>query len=471
MTRGSLKGDDVYTVGDGCNDIQTCIDAQKAFNVKGKSPFLCSECYTGWLTHWSEGGANTSSSAPHVTSILAVNGSVSLYMVCGFAILSPSPRHPCVMMLTIRLSARPSIPKAHGGTNFGFWSGANGNGGSSYQPHETSYDYSSPIAEDGSHGYHAGQDKFIAMRDALASDLDALPDEPAFLPRLSFGAVDVVQRTDLFDNIDTLAPDGPASSGDMYPPFAESVGCHYGFVLYTHVLTHTVTNASVSFGEIKDRAQVFVNSAFQGTSYRVRPQTVSINGISGDTLQVLVENMGRINFGHGMDDTRKGIIGNVTLDGYGTLTGWTTTCLSMDPATLTSLDWHDVRDRTSSDGPVFFRTNTLPFDGKGDVGATNDTHSRRTRTPYSRRTSRAAQTFANMAGWGKGLAWANGFLLGRFWPSVGPQRTLYVPAPVTVPNMPSVPESLRSRFVVLELEAASLDLPQNFAFQDHPQLQ
>ena len=37
----------------------------------------------------------------------------------------------------------------HGGTNFGYWSGANGGGGSSYQPHETSYDYNSPVAEAG----------------------------------------------------------------------------------------------------------------------------------------------------------------------------------------------------------------------------------------------------------------------------------------------------------------------------------
>ena len=80
MSRGSFKGDSIYTVGDGCGNPQTCIDAQHQFNSPGKSPFFCSECYTGWLTHWGEGGANTSSSAPHVDSILSLNGSVSLYM-------------------------------------------------------------------------------------------------------------------------------------------------------------------------------------------------------------------------------------------------------------------------------------------------------------------------------------------------------------------------------------------------------
>ena len=80
MSRGTFKGDSVYSVGDGCGNPQTCIDAQHEYNAPGKSPFFCSECYTGWLTHWGEAGANTSSSAPHVDQILALNGSVSLYM-------------------------------------------------------------------------------------------------------------------------------------------------------------------------------------------------------------------------------------------------------------------------------------------------------------------------------------------------------------------------------------------------------
>lgn len=36
-------------------------------------------------------------------------------------------------------------------------------------------------------------------------------------------------------------------------------------------------------------------------------------------------------------------------------------------------------------------------------------------------------TYLNMAGWGKGVAYVNGFNLGRYWPVAGPQVTLYVP--------------------------------------------
>jgi beta-galactosidase len=41
-----------------------------------------------------------------------------------------------------------------------------------------------------------------------------------------------------------------------------------------------------------------------------------------------------------------------------------------------------------------------------------------------------ADTYLAMRGWGKGMAWINGFNLGRYWETQGPQHTLFVPAPV-----------------------------------------
>lgn len=39
-------------------------------------------------------------------------------------------------------------------------------------------------------------------------------------------------------------------------------------------------------------------------------------------------------------------------------------------------------------------------------------------------------TYLALYRWGKGVAWVNGFNLGRYWSSKGPQMTLYVPGPV-----------------------------------------
>ena len=54
-----------------------------------------------------------------------------------------------------------------------------------------------------------------------------------------------------------------------------------------------------------------------------------------------------------------------------------------------------------------------------------------------------ADTFLALPGWTKGVAWLNGFNLGRYWEEKGPQRTLYVPAPRLRPG--------RNELVVFEL--------------------
>ena len=131
----------MLTVGDGCGNPAATWAAQKAFNPAGGSPFLCAELYPGWLTHWGEAMANTSSSAAasHLAAVLATAdgwGSASLYM-------------------------------AHGGTSFGWWAGANGGGGTSYQADITSYDYDAPLSEGGEHGFGSdGRDKCAPRRGA-----------------------------------------------------------------------------------------------------------------------------------------------------------------------------------------------------------------------------------------------------------------------------------------------------------------
>lgn len=237
MTRGSIKGSSVYTVGDGCGSPAACVAAQKEFNAPGQSPFMCSECYTGWLTHWGEHGANTSSSSNHVDAILGqFHGSVSLYM-------------------------------GHGGTNFGFWSGANGGGGSSYEPHVTSYDYDSPVSEAGEHGFHAGIDKYTAMQTVLIKHTGQPPAEAELPPRQAFGTITTTARVELLDAISALSP-GSASGPFEAPPTMESQKCPYGFMLYS--ATAAATGTTLTFSDLKDRVQVFVEGLYAGVAYRVR---------------------------------------------------------------------------------------------------------------------------------------------------------------------------------------------------------
>ena len=95
----------------------------------------------------------------------------------------------------------------------------------------------------------------------------------------------------------------------------------------------------------------------------------------GDVLQILVENMGRINFSPcGMKDTRKGLTGNVTADGKTVLSNWNITCIPLDNyTTLDEMTWEDVGTTSSSNGgPTFYRTNAIVFVGHYDTFLNTD---------------------------------------------------------------------------------------------------
>lgn len=113
---------------------------------------------------------------------------------------------------------------AAGGTNWGFWSGANGGGGASYQPHETSYDYDSPVSEGGEHGYHAGVDKYAAMQAVMTKYGGQPPEEPPLPSRKAFGNVTLTDRVAVLSALSALAPN-PSLRGLSSPPATESVGC------------------------------------------------------------------------------------------------------------------------------------------------------------------------------------------------------------------------------------------------------
>jgi beta-galactosidase len=112
-------------------------------------------------------------------------------------------------------------------------------------------------------------------------------------------------------------------------------------------------------------------------------------------LDILVENTGRVNFGHEFPNERAGITRSVTL-GDSTLTGW-----QIFPLPLENVDALKYADAACI-GACFYQASF-------EVGE-------------------PADTFVDTRQLGKGEVWINGHALGRFW-EIGPQRTLYLPAP------------------------------------------
>jgi beta-galactosidase len=293
----------------------------------------------------------------------------------------------------------------HGGTNFGFTNGASDK--HTYRPTATSYDYDAPLDEAGD-----PTPKYTAFREVIARHAP-VPAEPAPPParKLSVPGIALDHSTSLLDNAERLGE----GVGGHRPRSMEELGQDFGFVLYrTRVPQEGPAHLVIE--DVRDRAQVFVDGRPAGVLERESHHraVTFVAPRPGARLEVLVENQGRVNYGPGILD-RKGILGEVRLNGRA-LQDWVSLPLPLnrlDGLAFAPTAAHPV-------GPAFHR-------GLFDV-----------ETP--------ADTFLDLTGWTKGNAWINGFHLGRYW-SRGPQRTLYVPAPVLRAGANEV--------VVLELHAAA----------------
>ena len=347
-------------------------------------PLMCMEFWCGWFDHWGAHHHTTdpAQSAADLDALLAAGGSVNVYMV-------------------------------HGGTNAGFTNGANDKG--VYQPTVTSYDYDAPLAEDGTRTA-----KFDAFREVLGR-YTALPDATAPTRRPAPTAVlrEGRRTVDLWSVVDGL--DGWVDAHDV--PTYEQVGAPGGFVLHRTTVDLTAP-AVLAFGEVRDRAQVFLDGRPVGVVDRAeRGTALTLPAVGPARLDVLVEDQGRVNYGPRIGEA-KGLIGPVTLGGRA-LTGWRVLPLDVDAlAASPGLAAGAAPVSGPVPGPSFSVWEAdLPV----------------------------ADLFVSTRGWGKGVVWVNGTSLGRYW-SKGPQASLYVPAPVVTGR--------GDRVVVLELlgGAAALEL-------------
>ncbi|MFC9247535.1 beta-galactosidase family protein [Streptomyces sp. NPDC057136] len=293
----------------------------------------------------------------------------------------------------------------HGGTNFGFTNGANDK--HTYRPTVTSYDYDAPLDEAGD-----PTEKYTAFREIIAKYApvpgDAVPERA---PKLSVPGVVLTERAALLTNAAALAP----AVESRRPLTMEEMEQDFGFVLYETVLPMKGP-ALLELEQVRDRAQVFVDGQPVGVLERENHEFALAFTVprAGSVLSILVENQGRVNYGQGIHD-RKGLLGTVLLDGV-ELAGWTNRSLPM--ATLDGIPFA-AATATTTTGPTFHR-------GTFELTETAD-------------------SFLHLDDWTKGNAWINGFPLGRYW-SRGPQRSLYVPAPVLRAGV--------NEIVVLELHAS-----------------
>lgn len=342
-------------------------------------PLMCSEFWVGWFDHWGAHHHTTSAvtSAQDLSDLLELGASVNIYMF-------------------------------HGGTNFGFTNGANDKG--VYKPTVTSYDYDSPLNEA---GYPT--EKYWAYREILsrftALDPADVPEKERPAPALD---VPLTQQQPLWKHFDQVAQ----WSSSYHPPAMDQLGHFNGFALYRADVAYT-GQAVLEIEQIRDRAQIFLNRQPVGTISREHHEaSIVLPASSSGTLEILVEDQGRVNYGPRLGEA-KGIIGKVRLNGK-SIRAW-----AASPVPL-----HDAASICRSFAPIAHEQLKV-LAGPVLARATFDL-------------AEPEDLYLDTSRWGKGMVWVNGFNLGRYW-SRGPQKTLYVPG--------SLLRASNNEVIVLELEA------------------
>ncbi|QKS15789.1 beta-galactosidase [Curtobacterium sp. Csp2] len=363
-------------------------------------PLMCSEFWDGWFDSWGEHHHTTpaADSAADLDVLLAAGGSVNVYMF-------------------------------HGGTNFGFTNGANDKG--VYRPIATSYDYDAPLDEAG-----RPTDKFHAFR-AVIERYAPVPPLPASMQPGGSGrltdddctglearpapARDVAVRLDRVASLRSLLPALTGWTTHDEPPTFDALGAASGFVLYRTEVDLPTGGVLTVGDEVRDRAVVTVDGVVVGVLEREHhDRAIALPPVTG-TLELLVEDQGRVDYGPRIGEP-KGLLGGVAVDGV-PVARWSASPLALDPiapAALAQLAETAPTDGDVLAGPVFAA-------GSFDLTEPGD-------------------RYLSLDGFRKGVAWVNGFCLGRYW-SRGPQRTLAVPGPVL--------RAGRNEVVVYEVHAAA----------------
>lgn len=377
-------------------------------------PHMCMEFWNGWFDHWGDDHHTRPAMdvAADLDSMLTARMSVNFYM-------------------------------AHGGTNFGFWAGANDDG--ELNPTTTSYDYNAPISESGEL-----TDKFYACREVIGR-FRSLPPVDEHLAQLGITEhPPVMAPTQITWNQPTGLRDLPLWTANsvtaIRPPHFEEVGINHGMMLLRRTLEIDVLDdepiAPLKLYGLADRAYVFINGYLVGVATGAEQCAVELEPhrdilLAGGqrvtvTLELLVENQGRANFGPHLGSPKgitKGVWFRVRY-----LNNWEVVPLPLDEMGV-QIGNEAAACTTHSASLPLVMIGTFHAPGGHDC-------------------------YVNSELGGRGIVWIDGFCLGRYW-NIGPQQTLYVPSPMLTKGT--------HRITVLELEseAAQFTLTDQQLFYTH----
>ncbi|MBO5036899.1 MAG: beta-galactosidase [Clostridia bacterium] len=277
----------------------------------------------------------------------------------------------------------------HGGTSFGWMAGANHGG--KYEPDVSSYDYDALLDEAGNITEKYRITQRIIKK--YFGDFEA-PEFPK-TPAKAYNDITFTEQAYLFDCMDSVAKKFHTASALTM----ERYGQNYGFICYKTTVPY-YKETILTIEAPHDRAHTFINGERQAIIYRNdENKTVKVSFPEKEnTLEIFVDTLGRVNFGHHLHD-RKGLDCPVLIAGFQELFGWDVSCIELDDISV--VPFKECSDNVS--GPTFLRS-------KFNIDET------------------PVDTYLRLDNFARGQIWVNGFNLSRYWVTVGPQKTFYIPA-------------------------------------------
>ena len=177
----------------------------------------------------------------------------------------------------------------------------------------------------------------------------------------------------------------------------------YGYIVYSTNTFVGEKGADITLPEVHDVAHIYLDGKFVKTIERHDlDKTFSIEEKGYHKIEILVENLGRINFGVFLKDY-KGLVGDIILFDreYGLK------CMLFNYEVY-SIEMKDLADS---------------FNGKKELNAPIFYE-------YGIEIEEPKDTLLKPIGFERGVAFVNGFNLGRHWTHENSENNLFVPAPI-----------------------------------------
>lgn len=360
LASGSLIEDGILPTGNFGSKGNENFDMMQSFfdNHQRKWPLMCMEFWDGWFNRWKE-PIITRDPEELAQSILEVlkRGSINLYMF-------------------------------HGGTNFGFMNGCSARGRLDL-PQITSYDYDALLNEQGN-----PTEKYFAVQRMIQEHFPECQTAQPLVKDTMSGKMKLINSVGLFDTLDTLGQ--PFES--IYPKTMEELGQNVGYILYETSIPKQADTERLRVIDASDDVHVYLNDILVAQQYQMDIGEDIHVDLTNDInkLAVLVENMGRVNYGYKLlaDTQRKGIRTGVCADLH-FITNWKQYVFEWNTCPTIDFD----REHTVQQ-PGFYQY-TLTIDDPKD-------------------------TYLDLSQFGRGVVFVNGVNIGRYW-QVGPIQSLYLP--------------------------------------------